>query len=211
MENRVRTVLLRVGITFVAVCGSYILAAIRVDSPEQLVAEMQKAASRGDVEGYLSRLTSESRKIVETSYSGSEELREAQAKYEKALDQKFGKGGEWIPDSDSEQDIRDAVARITAVEVVSKTESADGSVVLKIRTTIRTDGDKTEVVEEIVGARRENEEWKLSLGYPDPGPYIDRVKSEIERVAGEIREGKYEDRVEAMIALDNAIRRIEVK
>ncbi|HVF30851.1 MAG TPA: hypothetical protein VNA22_07770 [Pyrinomonadaceae bacterium] len=205
-----RTVLSGVAILFVAAGASY-LAAVRADSPEQLVAELQKAASDGDVEGYLSTLTSESRKVVESSDANRVSLREAQAEFQKALDEKFGAGTAWVPDTTERGDLRGAISEIVAAEMVSKKEGEDGSVELKIRTTVKTGDDTTATVENTVAARKEDDEWKLSLGFAKERLDTERIKGEVARIAGEVRAGKYEDRIAAMIALDNSIRRMEGK
>jgi hypothetical protein len=197
MENKAitRTVLLGVATLFVVVTASYIFATIQSDSPEQLVVGLQKAASSGEVEGFLSGLTRESRDIVEKSYADRVLLRQAQT--------------EFLPAA--EDDLRSAISRIAATEVVSKKEAADGSVELKLRTTVKTDSDKTANIENTVAARKENGEWKLSLGFPEKRLNVARIKADIERITAEVRSGRYEDRVAAMIALDNAVRAKEVK
>src|SRR5829696_2248302 len=119
MRNRVRNVTV---ILLIAISTSYILAAIRTDSPEQLVAELQHAANDRHAESFLSRLTKESRKIVETADADRVVLREVHAGFENALDEKFGKGTGWIRDQDAESDLNAAITRISAVELVSKTE-----------------------------------------------------------------------------------------
>jgi hypothetical protein len=211
MENKAitRTVLLGVATLFVVVTASYIFATIQSDSPEQLVVGLQKAASSGEVEGFLSGLTRESRDIVEKSYADRVLLRQAQTEFQKALDEKFGNGTEFLPAA--EDDLRSAISRIAATEVVSKKEAADGSVELKLRTTVKTDSDKTANIENTVAARKENGEWKLSLGFPEKRLNVARIKADIERITAEVRSGRYEDRVAAMIALDNAVRAKEVK
>lgn len=197
-------------VLFVAVSASY-MAAVKVDGPEALVAELQRAANDRDVESFLSYLTAESRRAVEASYAESVSVRNAQAEFEKVLDEKFGKGTEWIADAEPADDLNTTITRISRVELLSKTETADGSVTLKVRTTIKTDGDRTTSFEETVGARQENGEWKLSLGFPETSFDSERIKKDIERIIGEVRTGKYDDRVAAMIAVDNAMRREEVK
>ena len=156
-------------------------------------------------------MTSESRKIVESSDADRVSLSAAQVEFQKALDEKFGTGTAWVPDTTDRGDLRGAISEIVATEVVSKMEGEDGSVELKIRTTVKTGDDATATVENTVAARNEGDGWKMSLGFAEERLDTERIRSEIARMAGEVRAGKYKDRIAAMIALDNSIRRLEGK
>ena len=207
MKSRARTVLSGGVTAVVVIAASYVFAVVQSDTPEKLIAELQRAANHRDVETFLSYLTAESRKAVESSYVESASNSAAQEEFQKALDEKFGKGTDWIPDVDPAEDLTRTITRITAAEVISKTETPDGLVELKVRTNVRGDGEEATMVEQTVGAEREKDEWKLSLGYPEMRPDAEWIKKEFARIAAEVRDGKYEDRVAAMIALDNAIRK----
>lgn len=212
MENKVTTRTLWTGVAFflTVVSASYVFAMTSSDSPEHLVAELQKTARAGDAESFLSGLTRESREVVEKSYADRDMLGRSQIEFQKALDEKFGGGGteSFTVFAD---DLRTAINRIATLEVVSKKEAADGSVELKLRTTVKIDGDKATTIENTVAARKEDGVWKLSLGFPEKRLDAARIKADIERITAEVRNGKFEDRVAAMIALDNTVRAKEVK
>ncbi len=205
MENKPidRSAVAALAVLILIAAASYNFAIFRSATPEQLIADLQSAASKGDVEGVLSGLTTESRTIVEKSYADRLVLRQAQDEFRQALDERFGKGTEVLRAPDD--DLRAAVGRLGSVEVVSKTEAPDGSVALQVKTTIKKDNDKTATVEQKLVARKEDDVWKLALGFPAERSDAERIKTTIKGFTADVRGGKYADRLAAMIALDRAL------
>jgi len=183
--------------------ASYNFAKIQSSTPEQLIADLQQAAGKGDVEGFLSGLTAESRKIVEKSYADRPVLRQAQEEFRTALDERFGKGTELV--MAPEKDLRMAIGRIVSAEVVSKKDGAEGSVELQVKTTVKSGDEKTATREYTLVARKEDGAWKLAPGFPADRRDADQIKATIERFTTDVRNGKYADRMAAMLALDNAL------
>jgi len=183
------------------------LAKFRAETPEQLIANLQQSATKGDVEGVLSGLTAESRKAVEKSYADRASLDQSREEFRKALNDRFGEGQAFLPMK--EDDLKASIGRLLSTEVVSQKEDADGSVEVRVKTSIKNDGDKSETVESTLLVRKEEGEWRLALGLSPNRSDADRIKSAIQLATKDVRDGKYQDRLAAMVALDNALNKAE--
>lgn len=206
MENKAvsRTAVSCLAALILIAAASYNFAKFQSATPEQLIADLQEAARKGDIEGFLSGLTAESRKIVEKSYADRPLSRHAQEEFRRALDERFGKGAEML--TAPEDDLRTAIGRIVSAEVVSKKDGPDGSVEFEVKTTVNTGDEKTATREDTLVARKEDGAWKLALrGFPADRRDADQIKATIERFTADVRNGKYPDRMAAMLALDNAL------
>jgi len=189
-------------ILFIA-AASYNFAKLQSTTPEELITNLQDAAHKGDVDAFLSGLTAESRKAVEKSYADRPLLRQTQDEFRKALDERFGQGTAFVRSGDG--DLRAAIGRLAPAEVVSKKDRTDGSVELQVKTTIKTDGDKTTSREDTLVALKEDGAWKLVLGFPADRSDAGQIRATVERFAADVRSGKYQDRMAAMLALDKAL------
>ena len=179
----------------------------QAQTPEQLIQNLLEAARKGDVETFLTGLTAESRKAATDSFANEAALRQARDEFKKALDERFGAGATVIEDTPI--DLKTAIARLASAEIVGRQSKPDGSVELKVRTSTRTDGGETVSREETQVVRREAGVWKLAVGFAPPGTIAAEWKAAFERITREVREGKYKDRIEAMVALDNSLTRRE--
>jgi hypothetical protein len=72
-----------------------------------------------------------------------------------------------------------------------------------VKSTFKADGGKTVEREDTLLARQEDGGWKLILGYPPRGVTAAQ-KAAAARVTREVRDGRYKDRLAAMVALANA-------
>ena len=187
--------------------ASISLAKFGSETPEQLIAKLQQSASKGDVEGVLSGLTAESRKAVEKSYADREPLDQSREEFRKALNEHFGEGQAFLPVK--EDDLKATIGRLLSTEVVSQKEYADGSVEVQVKTSIKGDGDKSKTVESTLLVRKEEGEWRLALGLSPNRSDADRIKAAIQVATKDVRDGKYQDRFTAMVALDNALNQAE--
>ena len=179
----------------------------QAQTPELLIQTLLEAARNGDVEAFLSGLTAESRKTASDSFANEAALRQARDEFKKALDERFGGGATII--EDPLIDLRTVIGRLAAAEVVGRQNKPDGSVELKVKTSIRAQGGETVSRDETLVMRQEGGRWRLLLGFAPPGTIAAERKTAAERITREVREGKYKDRIEAMIALDNAWTRRE--
>jgi hypothetical protein len=176
-------------------------------TPDQLIKNLVEAARKGDVEGFLSGLTEGSRKAVTESVANRSALRQALEDFEKALDERFGRGAEVL--ATPQDDLKTAIGRLAGAEVISQAERPDGSVELRVKTAIKVEDEHTVNREDTLVARREGGDWKLALGFAaDRGMTAER-KAAAGRIAREVRDGKYKDRLAAMLALADAWARKE--
>jgi hypothetical protein len=176
-------------------------------TPDQLIKNLVEAARKGDVEGFLSGLTEGSRKALTESVANRSALRQALDDFEKALDERFGGGAEVL--ATPQDDLKTAIGRLAGAEVISQAERPDGSVELRVKTAIKVDGERTVNREDTLVARREGGDWKLALGFAADGGMTAERKAVAGRIAREVRDGKYKDRLAAMSALADAWARKE--
>ncbi|MGH9495036.1 MAG: hypothetical protein ACRD3B_08575, partial [Candidatus Sulfotelmatobacter sp.] len=147
----------------------------------------------------LSYLTASSRKALADSFADEAAMRGAQQEFQGALDEKFGKGGEVL--ASPVDDLKTAMARLGGADVVETKPASGGSVQIRIKATIKVPDGKSPTREETLLARKEGGSWKLVIGF---APHSD-PKAAFARATKEVKEGKYKDRNEAMIALSDAI------
>jgi hypothetical protein len=177
-------------------------AAELADVPAGLVQAQVAAARRGDVDGFLAGLTSSSRRALTEAIARRAALTEAQRYFREALDQKFGAGPATL--AEPPEELRTALSRLAAAEVVSQTKNPDGTIGLRVRTSIKGPFDKTVVRDEVLVTRKEDGAWKLVLGFSD-GRFATEANAVTRRMAERVRNGDFKDRVSAMIALDNGL------
>lgn len=171
-------------------------------TPEQLVKDLIAAGQIGDVNGFLARLTTDSRKALMESLAGETSLLKAQAAFQQALDSRFGEGTIML--SDTPGDLKTAVARLVAAEILSKKRTAKDEVQLKVRTSVRTPGGQIVIKEETLVARQEKGSWKLVLGFAPDGGLVATQLAAANRIIQQVRDGAYKDPQSAMVALSNA-------
>jgi hypothetical protein len=182
-------------------CTTAVDAAEPAASPASLVQAQAAAAQKQDVDGFLAGLTSSSRQALNEAVARRAALAEAHRDLRAALDEKFGQGTPTLaapPD-----DLRAALARLAAAEVVGQSKRPDGSVELRVRTSIKPPTGKVVVRDEVLVARQEKGAWKLVLGFTD-GKLATQAIAAIRRVTERVRKGDFKDRVAAMVAADDA-------
>jgi hypothetical protein len=180
-------------------CSSPSEAAEPGGTPVSLVQAQVAAARRQDADGFLEGLTSSSRQALNEASARRAALGDAQRDFRAALDQRFGAGPAML--AEPLPDIRTALLRLAAAEVVGETKKPDGSVELRVHTSIKV-GGKIFVRDEVMAARREDGAWKLVLGLTD-GRVATQAIAVTRRMAERVRNGEFKDRLSAMIALDN--------
>jgi hypothetical protein len=176
-------------------------------TPEQLIKSLIEAARRGDVEGFLGGLTVDSRKALTESVAGQATLRQAGEEFQKALDERFGKGTKTL--AAAPEDLKAALGHLVAAEVVSQKKRPDGSVELQVKTSVKDDGGRVVSHEDSLVAREEGGSWKLALGFAADGKVVAQMKAAAEQITQEVLKGTYKDRLSAMVALANAWARKE--
>jgi hypothetical protein len=183
-------------------CSTSVEAAEPAGTPAGLVQAQLAAARRQDVDGFLAGLTSSSRQALTEAIARRAALDESQRHFREALDQKFGAGPVMLVEPP--EDIRTALSRLAAAEVVGQTKNPDGTVGLRVRTSIKGTDGKIVVRDEVLVARQENGAWKLVLGFTD-GKFATQAYAVTRRMTERVRDGEFKDRVTAMIALDNGL------
>jgi hypothetical protein len=170
-------------------------------TPEQLIQFMSAAARQGDSDGFLSYLTTDARNAVQESAASQASLRAAEESFQKALDDRFGKG-EPIPVSPP-MDLKTAISRVDSFELLDKKPGPAGIVYLRVRTSLKTPQGATAFREDTFAAAQENGAWKLDL---NPGKSLD-AKAELaalNRTAEALQSGKFTDRHSALLELNQA-------
>jgi len=172
-----------------------------VGTPEKLIRELSAAAREGDVNGFLSYLTADARKAVQESAASQASLRVAEESFQKALDERFGKGEPIL--TSPPMDLKTAISRVDGFELLGKKPGPAGTMYLRVRTSIKTQQGKTSVREDTFVAGQENGSWKLDL---NPGQSLN-AKAEIaavNRTTAALRNGEFRDRSSAMSGLRQA-------
>jgi hypothetical protein len=170
-------------------------------TPEQLIQEMSAAAKAGDTSGFLSYLTEAARNAVHESISSQVSLRIAEESFQKAMEDKFGKGNEQIVTP--LVDLKTALMRVTSFSLVSKTVRPLGIVHLRVSTTVQTPDGKTVVRQDTFAAGQEGGSWKLEL---NPAQSIDAKAhhSAVTRAMTALQSGQFKDRASALSGLSQA-------
>lgn len=170
-------------------------------TPEQLIQEMSAAAKAGDTSGFLSYLTEAARNAVHESISSQVALRIAEESFQKAMEDKFGKGNEQVVTP--LVDLKTALTRVTSINLVSKTARPLGIVQLHVSTTIQMPNGKTVVRQDTFTAGQEGGSWKLEL---NPAQSIDAKAQHgaVTRAMTALQGGQFKDRASALSGLSQA-------
>lgn len=180
----------------------YVRAGAPTD-PVQAVNAMLEAARKNDVEAFLSGLTADSRKALVASYAQQDATRQMERDFRDALDKRFGSGApilETPPDT-----LGTAMARLTTATVVDQKPRSDGSAEVRVDTPVVAEGGERSMRTDTLVVRNEGGSWKLFLGFNTDEADASGRKAAAERVIKDVREGKYQDRFSAMLALANAL------
>jgi hypothetical protein len=170
-------------------------------TPEQLIANLVAAAQAGDGDAVLSNLTVESRRAVIASFVDRAALRAGLTQFRSALDQRFGAGGELL--EPPPRDLAISIGRVAGAEILSESVVAEG-MELQVRTTLRAEDGSDRFREDSLLARQQSGGWRLALGLTTDGGVASAQAAAVERVTQAVRDGAYQDRTEAMVALADA-------
>ena len=118
------------------------------------------------------------------------------------LNSRFGTGTTIL--SDPPDDLKTAISRLIETQVLGQKPGEHGDVELHVKTIIKNPSGQTSVREETLLVRQEAGGWKLAGGFPNDGALVAAQLAAAERITQEVRDGKYQDRQAAMIALSNA-------
>jgi hypothetical protein len=192
----------------VLLCPTIVVAAgAPAETPEQLIRDLAGAARRGDVEGFLAGLTADSRKALKDSLANQAALRQARDEFQKALDERFGRSAGAL--EEPAEDLAAAIAPLAAAEFLGQKTRTDGSVDVRVKTVLKAEDGKTTSHEDTLVARREGGAWVLALGFTTGGGKAAARKAAADKITQDVRAGKYQDRLSAMVALANAWTRKE--
>jgi hypothetical protein len=181
-------------------------AIVNGQTADQVVKNLLTAAQNGDADRFLSGLTAESRRAVTESLAGEAELRTVGEDFRKALDETFGAGTGALavpPD-----DLRAALGRLAGAEILRQERRPDGSLEVRVKTALKTEDGRTISQEETLVFRQERGGWRLALGLASDGRIVTERKAAAEQIIKEVHEGRYKDRLSAMLALANAWRTV---
>jgi hypothetical protein len=183
------------------VSASLACAGAPATTPEQLIQEMSAAAKAGDTNGFLSYLTDAARNAVNVSIASQASLRAAEESFQKALEDKFGKGNESIVTP--QVDLKTSLMRVKSFELVSKTAGPLGIVYLRVSTSIQMPDGKTVVRQDTFAAGQEGGSWKLEL---NPARSINASPQEtaVTRSMTALQSGEFKDRAAALSGLSQA-------
>ncbi len=171
-------------------------------TPEQLIGNLLAAAHSGDVDGFLALLTASSRDALTLSMVNQTSVRHAYETFLQALNSRFGEGTTIF--SDQPEDLKTVLSGLLEAQVLSQKAGEHDDVELRVKTTIKTPSGQAAVREETLLAHPEAGGWKLAGGFPNGDALVAAELAAAERTTQEVRDGKYQDRQSAMIALANA-------
>lgn len=169
-------------------------------TPEQLIQEMAAAARDRNADAFLSYLTTEAGRAVQESVASQASLRTAQESFQKALEDRFGKG-EAIT-ALPPMDLKTAISRVNLFELLDQRPGPAGTMYLHVRTSLKTPQGGTVVREDTFAAAQENGSWKLDL---NPGKSLD-ANAELaafNRTTAALKSGQFSDRQSALLGLNH--------
>lgn len=170
-------------------------------TPDELIRNLATAAQQGNSDDFLAGLTASSRKAVIDSFANQAVLRDAQQSFQQALDERFGKGGKVL--DAAPDDLKSAVSRLAAAEVLEKKPGPGGAVQLRVRASFKRPDGKTGTREDTLIALPEGGGWKLVLSFAPGAKLQSDSKAALERVTKQVKDGQFKDRTSAMVALAN--------
>lgn len=179
-----------------------VFAGSEAKNADQLINKLLEAAQTGDVESFLSGLTMESRKRVVAAYAYQASIRKIQETFQDALNQRFGQGAEVL--TSPADDLKVAIGHLASAEVISQTPRSDGCLALEVKTLLNMENGQTLSRPDTLLVCQEEGAWKLLLGFAGDGENARERKAAAERIIREVRDGKYHDRISAMLAMGNA-------
>jgi hypothetical protein len=194
------------------ICGSstFCQAAQPANTPDELIKYLAASASKGEVESFLGYMTEESRKAVQESFANRARLQEHQEQFQRALADRFGKTG--LSVSAPNPDFQSYLSRLKAMEIIGRKLGADGSMELRVKSTVETGGGATVSQEDTLLVRRERGEWKLAgsslatEGHEKAmAERLARQTAALESVTKQVQEGKFKNRELAVSALAQAV------
>ena len=159
-------------------------------TPEQLASNVMESAKQGDADGFTSQLTASSATALRNAIKAQASLEKADAAFQEALDQKFGKGTEILSDP---PDLKQWITRFSSLEVG---KTAAGKAELKVNPPAQ--GAPATLV-----ARQENGVWKLDLSVAKSAQLAAQLQA-ASRITKDVGDGKYPDRLSAISALESA-------
>jgi hypothetical protein len=194
-----RTLYRFTAVTAICLASALAQSSAPAKTPEDLIRNLAVAAQQGNSEAVMASLTASSRKALSDSFAQQAGLQAAQQAFQKALDEKFGKGGELLaPPAD---DIKTAMSRLAGAEVLETKPASAGSVHIRIKASVKGSDGKAATREETLLARKEGGEWKLVIAFP---PARVDSKAVFARLTKAVSDGQFKERNAAMIALANA-------
>lgn len=181
----------------------------RAKTPDELIKNLTSAANKGDADSFLSAMTDKSRKALEESFANRVALQEAQDHFQEALNERFGKISPAITVAPA--DFKSTLRRLKGMEILSRNPGRDGTMELRVKSTIETSEGRTVSQEDTLLAREEGGSWKLagSSFAPDgPNPAIAerlrRQQGAFADLTKQVRDGRFKDRESALVALAQA-------
>jgi hypothetical protein len=183
------------------VASSLAHAMVPAKTPDELIRNLVAAAQQGNSNDFLAGLTANSRKAVIDSIANQAVLREAQHSFQQALEERLGKGGEVL--DAAPDDLKSAVSRLAAAEILEKKPGPGGTVQLRVRASFKQPNGKTVTREDTLIARAEGGDWKLVLSFAPGAKLQSDSKAALERITKQVEDGQFKDRTSAMVALAN--------
>ena len=173
-----------------------------------VVACLERVRAQGKVDELGSCLTKGSRGDLERTLASRAALAKGQAEFQRALDERFGKGEPMLqaPEPDEESLLRD----LGKIELTAERPLAGGRLELQTRRTFTGRDGKPTTADEKLVAVKEGGAFRLALGFV-PASRHEATQNAQRRVVEEVVAGKYPDRFAAMLALSDALHAAERK
>jgi hypothetical protein len=180
-----------------------------LNTPDELIKDLAAAANKGDADAFLSAMSDKSRKALEESFADRAALQDAEDHFQQTLNKRFGKAD--LTSTIAPADFKSMLRRLKGMEILSSNPLRDGSMELRVRSTIETAAG-TVSQEDTLLARQEAGTWKLAGSNfapegPDPAlteRYRSR-KSTLDDLTKQVRDGQFKDRESALSALAGAL------
>lgn len=175
-------------------------AASAADTPQQLLLRLTQAAHNRDLQGFVANLSAPSRAELARETAAGNELSQARARFEAALDAHFGGGR---PPSFPPPDRASVLARFVSLELLNLREQGLNRAQLEIRTLSRDHKGRQVSEEDSFAAVRERGQWRLDLLSLLRGSrQITAARTAVfSEATKEVYQGTSKDRLSAMIAV----------
>jgi hypothetical protein len=187
--------------------------AVAATTPEGLLKDLEAAAKAGDVQKYFENFGAGYRKQLIALVAIQDGLAQDCKAFADALTERLGKDedGTPLPRPASDHPLGQSLVRMKSIELLGQEKRGD-KVVLKVRFVYRGEDGKDESKEANLMVVKEGGDWRVvppANRSPEKLNHalevLTKQKAALEKVIGQIRDGHFQSRSEAVMALKQAL------